>query len=554
MGRRWDARPALVALALMLVVGWPLAARVGEAFRPDEEAGSREIVAASRPGEIVRPLGLAFQTVRLVGATEAVALPLGVALGFVLFRTDLWGRRGMLGALALAAFVPMPLHATAWLGGFGNAGRSQALGAGPLLVGWSGAAFIHAMASLPWVVAIAGVGFRAVEPELEELAKLDLSPWMVTWRVTLRRGLGPLLAASLAVAVLTAGDMTVTDLLQVRTYAEECYTQYQRGNGPGAAAASLPPLVGLGALILIGAAWLLRSDPERLASASGGAGDWRLGRWRVPVGLAVMASAGQLVALPLYSLIWRAGRVGGRATMGLPPRWTLEGLAGTLRFAVGELWGLGYARPLRSPLLASAILAALGALFAVALGWCLAWLARRPGPWRWVTAATLALTLAVPGPVAGMALVVAYLRWPAVYDSPSIVVLAYALRTLPYALLVLWPAVRALPQEFLDAAELAGHGPWGRIRRVALPLTRPAIVAAWGVAFALSLGELPASVLVVPPGTTLLAVRVWELLHTGVESHLAGVGLVMLGAIGLAGAVAAWALGRAFGPRGGRAS
>ena len=27
----------------------------------------------------------------------------------------------------------------------------------------------------------------------------------------------------------------------------------------------------------------------------------------------------------------------------------------------------------------------------------------------------------------------------------------------------------------------------------------------------------------------LLAVRVWELLHRGVESHLAGVGLVMLG-------------------------
>ncbi len=555
MKRRRDARPGLVALALVGVVGWPLAAMVGEASRPGESAGSsREIVAASRPGEIVRPLALAFESTRLVAATEAVALPLGLALGFLLFRTDLWGRRAMLGAVALSAFVPMPLHATAWLGGFGNAGRSQALGAGPLLVGWSGAAFIHAMAALPWVVAIAGVGFRAVEPDLEDAARLDLSPWLVTRKVTLRRSLGAVLAASLAVAVLTAGDMTVTDLLQVRTYAEECYTQYQRGNSPGAAASSLPPLFALGGLILLGASWLLRADPERLASASAGPRDWRLGRWRVPVGLAVMATAGQLVALPLYSLIWRAGRVGGRATMGLPPRWTLEGFAGTLRFALGELWGLGYVRPLRSPLLGSALLAGAGALVAVALAWSLAWLARRAGPWRWAAAATLALTLAVPGPVVGMALIVAYLRWPAVYDTPLIVVLAYASRTLPYALLVLWPAVRGLPREFLDAAELAGHGPWGRIRRVALPLTRPAILAAWGVAFALALGELPAANLVVPPGTTLLAVRVWELLHTGVESHLAGVGLVMLAAIGAAGAAAAWALGRAFRPGAGPAS
>ena len=44
-------------------------------------------------------------------------------------------------------------------------------------------------------------------------------------------------------AVLTAGDMTVTDLLSVRTYAEEAYLQYTLGRGPGAAAlVALPPI------------------------------------------------------------------------------------------------------------------------------------------------------------------------------------------------------------------------------------------------------------------------------------------------------------------------
>ena len=82
----------------------------------------------------------------------------------------------------------------------------------------------------------------AVEPELEESALLDYGPGRVLLRVTLRRGVGAIAAAALAVAVLTAGDMTVTDLLQIRTYAEEAYLQYSLGRGPGGAALVALPL------------------------------------------------------------------------------------------------------------------------------------------------------------------------------------------------------------------------------------------------------------------------------------------------------------------------
>jgi iron(III) transport system permease protein len=147
-----------------------------------------------------------------------------------------------------------------------------------------------------------------------------------------------------------------------------------------------------------------------------------------------------------------------------------------------------------------------------------------------------------------MAIKLAYHEFPAVADTMAIVVLTFVLRTLPYALLVLWPALRTLPEMYLDAAAIEGYDRWGRAWHVALPLTRPAIIAAWGVAFALALGELPAANITAPASrTTLLAVRVWELLHTGVESRLAGVGLIMLAAIGLAGLAAAWALGRLYG-------
>src|SRR5262245_14272322 len=100
-----------LALALAAVLGWPAVATVIAAV-----TGTR---GASRPGGglrtpwagggVGRPMGLAFETARLVLATEAMALPVGLPLAFLLFRTDAWGRRVLLGLLAVAAFVPLPL-------------------------------------------------------------------------------------------------------------------------------------------------------------------------------------------------------------------------------------------------------------------------------------------------------------------------------------------------------------------------------------------------------------------------------------------------------------
>ena len=115
--------------------------------------------------------------------TEAIALPLGHSAGVPAVPDRRLGPEGsLLGFIVLAAFVPLPLHATAWLGAFGNAGRLQALGWRPILVGRFGAAFVHAMAALPWVVLIAGMGLCAVEPELEESALLDYGPVRVLMR------------------------------------------------------------------------------------------------------------------------------------------------------------------------------------------------------------------------------------------------------------------------------------------------------------------------------------------------------------------------------------
>ena len=334
--------------------------------------------------------------------TEAIALPLGILLAFFLFRTDALGRTLLLGLIILAAFIPLPLHATAWLGAFGNVGRLQLFGWQPILVGRSGAAFVHAMAALPWVVLIAGMGLCAVEPELEESALLDFGPARVLRIVTLRRALAAIAAAALAVAVLTAGDMTVTDLLVIRTYAEESYFQYTLGRGPGdAALVAIPPLCVAGRTDFAG--WkvsIARLDPSRIASSFARARVWSLGAWRIPLGLLLCVVRRQRLRTPALwpHLARRQGRRPGDAR-------TPAGVVAPRTRRHPSLRGR---RESGEPLLWSLLWTAAAATAATILSLLLGWAARRSRIWNLIAMATLCLTLATPGPVAGMALVLAY--------------------------------------------------------------------------------------------------------------------------------------------------
>ncbi len=71
-------------------------------------------------------------------------------------------------------------------------------------------------------------------------------------------------------------------------------------------------------------------------------------------------------------------------------------------------------------------------------------------------------------------------------------------------------------------------------------MRRSAFFLAWAVAAIVAMGDLAASVLTVPPGVNTLAIRIFTLLHYGVEDVVAGIALAS--AIGFAAVtlVAGW--------------
>ena len=187
------------------------------------------------------------------------------------------------------------------------------------------------------------------------------------------------------------------------------------------------------------------------------------------------------------------------------------------------------------------------------LGLPLAWSMRSSRDVPWLRLAGLSLCFTTPGPLIGIGLIRVLNQPPDsllaplahLYDSYFAPWLVQTLRALAPVTLILWAALASVPQAMLDAAATDGTGWWGRLLRIAVPQRWPAVIAAWLVGLAIAVGELAATVLVMPPApSTTISVRVFQLLHYGVDDRAAAICLVMVIAIGALTAIAATLLKR----------
>jgi iron(III) transport system permease protein len=537
---RWRLGLALVLGALVGVpLAWPLiqAGASPGAWKGWEEAG--------------RLLGLGWNTALLVGGTLLLALPPGVAGAVLLYRTDLPFRRYFRFLALLTLLVPLPLFASGWqavLGSGGwlplalwNAPRPEVPAFAPDSGAWTpwgqglgSAVWIHAAAGLPWVVLLAGQGLRAVERSLEEDALTAQPAWRVILRVSLPRAGAAVAAAGLWLGLQAATEITVTDVMQVRTFAEEVYTQLvapETGSGADslarAVAVALPSVVLFALLVLVLARHWERTLPPAPAEV-GPPLTFSLGRHRWPLAGLVGGLAVLLLGVPLGSLLWRAGLTGAPRSWSAPVAWH------HLRL----VWQAEHRLLLGSIALAAGAGAACAGL---ALGAC--WAAAGTRWFRGGVLVLMAAAWAVPGPVIGLGLadttaallnaVPSRALADALWYGPSPVPLLWVdvIRFFPCAVAVLWPVVRLLPAELRDAARVDGARPWQELRHAVWPFAAPACRRAALAAGVLSLGELSAGKLVSTPGMPGYAEVVFTQMHYGVTNDLAARCLLLLAAV-----------------------
>jgi iron(III) transport system permease protein len=183
----------------------------------------------------------------------------------------------------------------------------------------------------------------------------------------------------------------------------------------------------------------------------------------------------------------------------------------------------------------SLVLAASGAtvvcVLALGLGYARAQATRAAGM---VADALCIVMFAVPGTIAGVALIGLWNRGGAagtVYATSGMFLLVYLARFTPLAALAVAASLRQVPNSHEEAAAVSGAG-WVRtMTRIVLPQVRPGLLVVWVIVFALSFGELAASVLVTPPGESTLPIRIYTLIANTPPSQVAALALLQVAVI-----------------------
>ncbi len=106
---------------------------------------------------------------------------------------------------------------------------------------------------------------------------------------------------------------------------------------------------------------------------------------------------------------------------------------------------------------------------------------------RWAIGLTLVL-LVVPASAVWAPRFVLFSRL-GLTDSPAVLMIPALMGTTPFAVLLFHWSFRRIPRDLIDAARLAGLGPWAIWRRVAMPLARPTTAAVAAIVFAIHWGD-----------------------------------------------------------------
>lgn len=474
-----------------------------------------------------RAILLLRNTFALAGGAASLAVPLGAAIAFLLLRTDLPGRKVQLVAFGAMLFVPLYLQAAGWDAGFGKQGwysYSHGSVAQPILDGMLAAIWIHAVAALPWVIVIVGLGLLLVEPEAEEAALLDGSMIAVFCGVTVRRAAPFVAAATLWILVIVGTEMTVTDLYRVRTFAEEIYIDVPFVGAIDALQplrpTGLTTVLLVGSLVAVSLLFVSRLSPPSRFPAQTQRRVFQLGHWRWPLAIALALITLFVLGVPLLNMVYKAGLVveqmdGSRVRRWLPDAFASIVLTSPRRFGEEHGWTL--------------LIGGLAATASVTIAAPLGWYARR-GRLREVPALMLAATcISIPGPMLGLAVI-----WMLNREGSDVLIwlydrsvfapwLAMLIKSLPMALFVVWYAFRTVPDELLENACVEGATRLTKFLRIGLASHRRSLAVAWLASYAVASGDVSASILVRPPGVTTVPVRVFELLHSGVDDRVAGI-------------------------------
>jgi iron(III) transport system permease protein len=462
-------------------------------IRSDLEIGS---YAALLEG---RTLRLLLNTLGIGASVSVCATGLGLGLGFILSKTYLRKRQLLTVLLLTPLFLPPYIFAVAWVDFFVVLGLSPRIIYSP-----AGAIFVLTIIYTPISILIFSSSLQNMNASLEEAAML-ISPYRTAFlRIILPLIKPAILSSGLLIFILAISEFSVPAFLSVQVMTTEIFTQFSAFYDFNTAIIQSGSLIILCVVLLLAVSKYVEDRPFLAVGSKShrsvyAAFDTDKGKLLAIVGLYLFCST----LLPIALLAVQA------LSPGLGPLSRAFGLLQT------EMWQ-------------SFLYACWGALLLVLVGFGFSYLKGKRTS-RFVDF-LLILPFALPSVVTGIALIRFY-NAPSlnfIYASPLIIIIAYLMRYAFIAEKMLHNRLLQVPGSFEQAALVSGATKWEALWRITVPLVSDALFGAFVISFIFCIGELGTAIMVYPPGTSLLPIKIFTIMANAPQSLTSAMCLVAL--------------------------
>jgi iron(III) transport system permease protein len=430
---------------------------------------------------------LLFNTLSLTTVVTAGALVLGVSTAWLINRSDLPGRKIWEWLLALPLVIPPYVGAVSYIIVFGPRGlvRNVLVDFPINIYSFTGVALLLTLFTYPYVYLVAGAALKRFNHNYEEAGRIaGLSYFQVILKIVLpllRPAMG---AGAILVALYSLSDFGLVAMLRYTTFTTAIY--YQMGSFDRLSAAILSVVLIILTLFLLGIEYSSRRKKRYFQST----GTYRkpapvpLGRGSAYCFAGVGIIVSLALVLPVSVLLY----------------WSY---AGIVRGALdSRFWEYAHQ---------SLLTAGLAAIACAVLALPLVYLkSRHPGLISSVYEKLALAGYALPGVIIALGMVFIFNQYlPGLYGTSIVLVVAYVIRFLPQAMQAESSSLSQVSPRLDEAGRSLGFSPRKVIARVILPLIRPGILAGMALVFVSAVKELPATLVLRPPGMDTLAVRIW---------------------------------------------
>jgi len=510
--------PRLLAFALLGVFSFLpiLVIAYGIVFPPGEAASGG--------------LSLFFETMgspriwRIIGsnalmALAATALAASAALPAAWFaaRTDAPLRKLFLWTAFLPLLVPSHITAYSWMQLMRVLGSPDA----PLVDYFNApfCTFVLALYYFPVLFYGAFAAFRSVDASEEQAALLFRPFRSVLFGVVFRRAFPWLLASTALIFLLSFVEYGIPALLTVDTFVGELFVIVSSFLDINSALAISLTLV----LVVCLAGWpVFRRLPVKYffsPSVRRESVRYSLGRWRFAASAFLLLLLSLTLFVPLAALVIRAFALSGDPTSVEPSHFAgLKFFREAITFA-------------RDDIKVSVVVAFMAAAVSVLVGLPVARaLTAGTGRTPYLLYVLVAAAFVVPGTVFGTGVLQIYNRpsLDAVYSSPAIIFLAHVGRFMPLAVLLLAAGMSRAGFRGEFVARLHGVSPFRAWADVFLPSVKFEFWLAFLAVAVFSMGELSATVLVSPAGSSTATASLFIMMHYGNEERVSALCLIQI--------------------------